>query len=168
MKHAQDAAYGGVLTALTVVLLLMTSAFPPLAWCFCIGAGLATAIPLMCHMVRMGILVYLASSGLAVLVVPGKRYAAAYILLFGVYPMLKYGLECKCGRVLVWCGKLLYAGALGLILRRLVQTGLVSMRQTILPLPDGLFVVGCVLVFLCCDAALSHMLALLERFLHRL
>lgn len=126
MKHASRAAYGGLLTAASVVLLALASAFSPAGWALCICAGLAAALPLSHGQARLGVLVYVATSVLAAVIVPGKRYALAYILLFGLYPLVKYGIERMRKRPLEWALKLGYACVLGAAVWLLLTRGLLA------------------------------------------
>ena len=83
-SHSVRVAYGGMLTGISVVFLLLASLMPALGWGLCIGAGMVPAIPLARRQVRMGLLIYVATSLLSAMFVPGKRYVVAYALLFGL------------------------------------------------------------------------------------
>ncbi len=109
MKRTRFVAYGGILTAVSVVLLLLASICPGASWALCISAGTIPAIPLVHRQVRLGIHIYFATSLLAALMVPGKRFVVAYIVLFGVYPLIKYGIERIHRLPAEWACKLLYA-----------------------------------------------------------
>ena len=161
MKQTVHVAYGGVLTALSLVLLLLCS--PASGWGLCMTAGMLPAIPLSCGRVRTGVMVYVATSILGVLLVPTKRYVAAYILLFGMYPMIKYAIECVRRMPLEWALKLLYAGSLLLVLYRLL--GLTPLHATALPrivvIPVGFA------AFVCYDILFSKIIALFCMIFHR-
>lgn len=112
MKTSQIAR-GGMLTGIAVVLLYLACVVPPARGAFCTAAGLVVAVPLALGWVRMGVLVYLASGLLALLLLPQKKYAVCHLILTGLYPLVKFAAE-RTGR-LVWeiAVKAAFAAAVG-------------------------------------------------------
>ena len=153
MKPSLFVARGGLLTALSVVVLLLAAAAPAFGWALCVSAGLIAALPLSKRRVRLGIL-------LSGVIVPGKRFVAAYVLLFGLYPLLKYGIERLHCLPLEWGLKLLYAGFLILILSGLLRYGLLSLESHTAELPRGALFALFGAAFVCYDILFSKMIGL--------
>lgn len=164
MKHSVRAAYGGMLVGVSVVLLLFASIFPAMSWGLCTCAGMVPAIPLSRRQVRMSLLIYAATTVLAVLLVPGKRYVAAYMLLFGLYPLIKYGIERLRSLPAEWGCKLVYAGALCLFLWWLVRKGLLVPGGQAAALPPVILVAAFLVAFVCYDIIFSKVIALFRVF----
>ena len=164
MKPSLFVARGGLLTALSVVVLLLAAAAPAFGWALCVSAGLIAALPLSKRRVRLGILVYAATSFLSGVIVPGKRFVAAYVLLFGLYPLLKYGIERLHCLPLEWGLKLLYVGFLILILSGLLRYGLLSLESHTAELPRGALFALFGAAFVCDDILFSKMSGLFQHF----
>lgn len=75
----------------------------------CLIAGAASAIPLLRRAnVKTAVLLYFVTSVLGLLLTPRKLIAAAYVLLFGLYPIVKYLIECRLPVFTQLSGKLAY------------------------------------------------------------
>lgn len=164
MKPSLFVARGGLLTALSVALLLLAAAAPAFGLALCVSAGLIVALPLSKRRVRLGVLVYAATSLLSGVIVPGKRFVAAYVLLFGLYPLLKYGIERLRCLPLEWGLKLLYAGFLILVLSGLLRYGLLSLESYAAKLPSAVFFVLFGAAFVCYDILFSKTIGLFQHF----
>lgn len=160
MKQTLHVAYGGVLTAFSLILLLLASIVPASGWGLCIAAGTLPSIPLVRGQARVGLIIYAATALLAFLIVPGKRYVVAYTLLFGIYPMIKHAIERIRVLPLEWVCKLLYAGALGLLVLGLFRRGLVPLGERVADLPYLPLWCGFLLAFACYDILFSKIIAL--------
>lgn len=105
-KTSFKIALGGIITALSLVLLLGTGlipiatyALPGLAGALMIGAVLELG-----H--KWAFLVYGATSLLCLLITPDREAALLFVLFFGHYPIVKSYLERIKHRVLEWMAKL--------------------------------------------------------------
>lgn len=100
-------AFGGIITALSVLLMVLTGVIPVLIYSTPIIVGLF----LMLVVIEMGkkwaFAVYFAVSVLSILFVAEKESAAVYVAFFGYYPILKPILESIKSRVLEWILKIL-------------------------------------------------------------
>lgn len=163
MRPSLRAAYGGVLTGLSLMLLMAASFSPHSGWGLCLLAGLLPAVPLARRQVRLGLLVYAATGLLAALLVPGKRYAAAYILLFGCYPFVKYAIEQLRCLSLEWICKLAYAGGLACILLWLLRRGLLPLNARAAAAPYVLLAALFFAAFVCYDIVFSKIIGLFGR-----
>lgn len=161
-------ARGGMLTALTIVLLYLASVMPAGQVGLCAAAGVVPAAPLSRRRVALGVCVYVASAVLGFLILPKKTAAFAYTAVFGAYTLLKYAIEKLRAKPLQWVCKLGCAGvALGVVLLAAPMLLAPSIRV----LPDSLdtgaaFVVAVLLyfvVFVLYDIAFSRLLQLLRR-----
>ena len=138
MKRSLFAAYGGLLTACSIVLLLLASVAPGAGWGLCISAGMLPAIPLAHRQVRLGVHIYAATALLAFLVVPG---------LFGVYPLMKYGIERLHRLPLEWVCKLAYAGCVAGFLLHLLRLGILPLAGRAADAPHAALVLAFLIAF---------------------
>ena len=154
---ARDIARGGLLAAVAFVLLYLGGVSPYAAVAACIAAGVTSAVPLIRHArVRLAVLLYLAVSVLSLLLVPRKSVAAAYVLFCGLYPIIKYWVECYAPRRMQMGIKLAYFNLMLLAAAALAVTGLGWVAAL-------WFAANA--VFLMYDVALSRLIALLRRSL---
>ena len=98
--------------AISVVVCVIAGMLQTMSLAITALAGLLTAISLILCGFKYSLLVYIATSILAVFLVPNKECAVYYILLFGHYPMTKLLLERIGKRFLSWLSKLLVANFL--------------------------------------------------------
>lgn len=164
MKRSLFVAYGGLLTACSIVLLLLASVAPGAGWGLCISAGMLPAIPLAHRQVRLGVHIYAATALLAFLVVPGKRFAVAYAVLFGVYPLMKYGIERLHRLPLEWVCKLAYAGCVAGFLLHLLRLGILPLAGRAADAPHAALVLAFLIAFVCYDVLFSKIIALFRIF----
>ncbi|MDY3618117.1 hypothetical protein [Agathobaculum sp.] len=164
--NARDIARGGLLAAAAVALLWVGSLSPWMGPAACILAGVSAAVPLLKHgKVKASVLLYLASAVLAALIVPRKGLVAAYIAFTGLYPIVKYGIECRLPRKTQLFFKLLYFNLLLAAVAGAVAFGLFP--QFAMP-GTARLVMGWLIanaVFLVYDGGLSRLIALLTRTL---
>ena len=166
MRRSLFVAYGGLLTALSVALLSFASVTPGAGWGMCISAGMLPAIPFAHGQVRLGTHIYAATALLSFLVVPGNRYVIAYAVLFGVYPLIKYGIEQMHCLPLEWLCKLAYAGGITSFLLHLLQRGMLPLTGLAADAPHAVLVIAFLAAFVCYDILFSKIIALF-RFLFR-
>ena len=101
-ERSFKAAFGGIIAALSIVLMFLTGVIPTLTY----------AIPAICGALLMTIvieissgfagLVYVAVSILSLLVVADKEAAVMYAAFFGYYPIIKSFIEKKTNNALSW------------------------------------------------------------------
>ena len=139
---------------------------PQIGVAACLVAGLASAIPLLRRAnVKTAVLLYLVTSVLGLLLTPRKLVAAAYVLLFGLYPIVKYLIECRLPVFTQMSGKLVYCNIVLVIAAVLVSCSLFPQVQ----LPGifrlaGLWIAANI-GFIVYDIGLSKVIALLRRTL---
>ncbi len=159
-----ELARGGLLTGMAVSVLYIGSFSEYIGASACVIAGLASAMPLIKseHM-KESVMVYFASSLLGALVVPRTGLVAAYALVCGLYPILKYLIESRVERKMqIWVKGIYGNVALFVVyLLSMIGTGLriknfVSGVIVWAALNAGFFVY---------DIALSRIIALLKRML---
>lgn len=110
MKGTSRIALGGILSAVTVMVLLLTIfpfatyALPPLAGAF--------LIPLVIECgKKWALCAYVAVSLVALLIVPDMEAKTLFIAFFGYYPIVKATLESIKNRFVEWLAKLLIFNA---------------------------------------------------------
>ena len=87
---------------------------------------------------KTAVLLYLVTSVLGLLLTPRKLIAAAYVLLFGLYPIVKYLIECRLPVFTQLSGKLAYFNIVLVLAAVLVSCGLFPQLEMpgIFRLPD--------------------------------
>lgn len=93
MDSAVRAAFCGILTALAVVFMLLVPILPVMLYCAPVLSGLCVALAAEEFGARMAFGVYAASSILSFMLVADKEAVLVFILLAGVFPVLKFALE---------------------------------------------------------------------------
>ncbi len=162
----REIARGGLLAAAATAWLYLGGVMPQIGPAACLMAGIASAIPLLRRAnVKTAVLLYLVTSVLGLLLTPRKLIAAAYVLLFGLYPIVKYLIECRLPVFTQLSGKLAYFNIVLVLAAVLVSCGLFPQVQ----MPDifrlaGLWIAANI-GFIVYDIGLSKVIALLRRTL---
>ncbi len=160
----KELARGGLLTGMAVAVLYIGSFSDYISASSCVAAGLATAVPLIKgEHIKEAVLVYLASGLLGAVLVPRTGLVAGYILVGGLYPILKYLIESRISRKTQLWVKGIYSNIAIFIIY------LLSLLGTGLRLKSLFWgvVVWAVLTagFFVYDVALSRIIALVKRML---
>lgn len=115
-NHSKKVAVAGVLSALSVVLMLVGGVIPIATFMAPILAGLCL-IPVAVEVgVKTALLAYLAVSIIAFLLVPDRELVFFFIFLFGYYPLLRPVIHKIPIKALQWVVKLvLFNGAVAVI-----------------------------------------------------
>lgn len=162
-SRTSQVALGGILTALSSLILYFASLSPSGRLGLAAVAGLCPVFAVLRGGRGSGYLVWGATSILALLLIPEKGIALSYLLLFGLYPVMKSQLECFKSRVLEWFCKIIFA-VIGTAILRHLLLGL--LMDTIPSWMVGHFVlvhlVG-LLVFIAYDITLSRLISLMGR-----
>lgn len=164
--NAKEIARGGLLAAAAVALLYVGGAAPYFGPAACIVAGVASAVPLMRRArLKTAVLLYVAASLLGALLAPRKSVVAAYVLLTGLYPILKFCVECYLPRHFQMGVKLAYFNVVLVVAAVLVAAGLFP--QIAMPGFGRLAMlwIAANIVFIIYDVALSRLIAMLRRSL---
>ena len=111
-KKVSDIAFSSVFTAMIVVVCSLASLFPTMSLAIVAIAGVIVSLALFKCGYKYAMLVYIASSVLALLLTPSKECAVYFVFLFGHYPMLKVFLNRIPNRVVIWLIKLAAANVL--------------------------------------------------------
>lgn len=86
-------ALAGLMSAVSLVLLYLASVIPS-GWAGVTAvAGLAVAVAVSSAGLYCGVMTYVVSALLALLLIPAKQVALLYACLFGLYPILKLLIE---------------------------------------------------------------------------
>lgn len=161
MRKSQFVARGGILTALSLALLLLASVLPTGQIGVCAAAGIVPAVPLAHGRVRLGVLICVATIGLGVFAVPRKGILLAYAA-FAVYTLVKYAAERPRRRFLEWSFKMAYCNAVAAAVWTLMRGGLLPAVQL-----SGMTAVAVLLIlnvtFIVYDIAFSRVIALFHR-----
>lgn len=127
-------AYGGVLLALNVILLILTNIIP-VNTLFIMGvASLLVSIVIMEWGFKSGIAFYIGSIALGFIVMVSKSQWIVYSLTFGIYGIAKYLIEKDRAIYIEYFMKLVFANIMILILYFLLRT--------IVYIPINIFIIG--------------------------
>lgn len=109
-------AYGGVLLALNIILLMLTNIIP-INTLFLMGlASLPISIVIMEWGSKMGAVFYIGSVILSFIVMGNKAQYILYIFTFGIYGLVKYVIERYESIYVEYMLKLLFANMVAIIL----------------------------------------------------
>lgn len=156
-------ALSGLLSAVALVLLALAGIVPSGWLGLTAVAGLAVAVGVSSAGLKCGVMTYIVSTLLGLLLIPAKQVALVFGALFGLYPICKLHIERIKNRALEYLIKLaffllvlfaLYHAAHGLFFAGLSWSWKV-------PLPLVLALAGS-LVFLAYDFAFSKVMAMLQ------
>ena len=104
--NSRQMAFGGILAAVSLVLMLLSSVIPVMSYGLPAIAGFLTTLVVIECGDRMAAVCYGAVSILSVILVPDKESALLYLILFGWYPIVKRHIEKLRKPVLEWALKL--------------------------------------------------------------
>lgn len=90
-KAAVQTAFGGIITALTVMLVYLSSVLPTGRLFLLFTVSLLPGIMLFKRWVRATVIAYCASSLLSLFIITNPLYPIAYIAFFGLFPLVRHG-----------------------------------------------------------------------------
>lgn len=149
---------GALLTALSLVLMALTSVLPTLQYTLVAAAGLLPAVMVIRYKLSGGWMVYTATALLAAILLPDKEAALLYIILFGHYPMVKSLIEQIKRSWLQWVLKLAVCNTLTLAAIFIAQW-LFAAGLDLFELPVGLFLIVVNFVFVIYDIAFTRLIS---------
>lgn len=106
---AKQIARGGMITGLSIILLYAATFLSFASWTVCMLIGFLPALFFLVGQKRVGVLVYAATSALALFLLPDKSIAILYAGLFGLYTVLHFYIGHLQHRIARWIVKLLFA-----------------------------------------------------------
>lgn len=104
MRKAKKTALCGMLIALSVVLMAVTTVIPVAMYIMPILTGVIVILVLRSMSVKYALGVYIATSVLCLVLITDKEAALTYALIFGYYPIIKSKLE-RLPKVASWVVK---------------------------------------------------------------
>lgn len=107
MKQSSKCAIGGIVAALSLVMLISVAIIPFLTYALPAAAGILIVLMVIEIDKKWAFGVYCAVAILGVLLVPNKEVAAMYLAFFGYYPIIKAVFENKLPAWLSWILKTL-------------------------------------------------------------
>lgn len=107
LNKSSKTALGGIIAAVSVVLMFLTSIIPTLTYAVPAAAGLLLVIMVIEIDKKWATVVYIAVSILSALLIADKESAVMYIAFFGYYPIVKQPIEKHLNKYLAWVIKLL-------------------------------------------------------------
>ncbi len=107
MKQSSKCALGGIVAALSLVLMISVAVIPFLTYALPAAAGLLIVFIVMEIDKKWAFGVYCTVAILGILLVPDKEVAVMYLAFFGYYPILKAIIESKLPKAFGWALKIL-------------------------------------------------------------
>ena len=107
MKNAGKIALGGIITSLSVIIMFLGGIIPEANYAFPAAAGILLMIIAIEIDSRWAFMVFLAVSGLSMLVLYSREAGVFYTAFFGHYPIIKGFLERLKPKILTWIVKYL-------------------------------------------------------------
>lgn len=111
LNKSSKTALGGIIAAVSVVLMFLTSVIPTLTYAIPAAAGLLLLIMVIEIDKKWATVVYVAVSILSALLIADKEAATMYIAFFGYYPIIKQPIEKHLNKYLCWVVKMLIFNA---------------------------------------------------------
>lgn len=106
MRSSQKTAFGGILTALAVVVMFLGNVFPYTEYALPTIASFLTAVAALELGDKWAGMVYAAASLICLFIIANKEAAVLYVFFFGYYPLIKRLLESRLNRVAEWALKM--------------------------------------------------------------
>lgn len=107
LNKSSKTALGGIIAAVSVVLMFLTSVIPTLTYAIPAAAGLLLLIMVIEIDKKWATVVYLSVSILSLLLIADKEAAVMYVAFFGYYPIIKQPIEKHLNKYLCWIVKML-------------------------------------------------------------
>lgn len=107
MKQSSKCAVGGIVAALSLVLMISVAIIPFMTYALPALAGAFIVFVVIEIDKKWAVGVYAAVAILGIFLVPEKEVAVLYLAFFGYYPILKAVIESKTGTVVGWILKIL-------------------------------------------------------------
>lgn len=162
MRKSQFVAQGGMLTAASLVLLLLAAVLPAGQVGVCAAAGVIPAAPLSHSRIRLGTSIYAATLLIGWLILPRKSLMAVYTVL-GLYTLAKYVIERWRKPVLEWVCKLIYCNLTAALVAAALGAGLLPAVRIKAAFHVAALIVLFNLVFAVYDVAFSQLIGLMRR-----
>ena len=161
-------AQGGILTGLSVVLLYLASFLQIASWAVTMIVGFVPAVFFLRGQYKVGVVQYLATALVSLFVLPDKVIAILYTLFFGLYTVMRFELAHRCGKVLSWIVKVLFAEAWVVAVSKLIQMGLIPEIPALTPAVQIVLICAGILLLLYYDFCLGKIFAGLRVYLKRM
>lgn len=157
-------ALTGVLSALALVFLYMAGLIPSGWFGVTAVAGIVVGVAVSSSGYLCGMLCYLVTGILGILLVPGKQVPILFLLLFGLYPLLKVRIEKIKHRVIEYMLKLCFFNVVFLVLFFLIYGLLFQGNPTeaMWNLPYPIIAIAGSGIFLLYDLAFTKVMAILQ------
>ena len=148
MRSVSKVTFGGMITAVSVVILALSSVIPSIDVTTALVAGVLLVLIIDFFGQKWAWMVFIAVSALSLMLLPNKGGALGYAMLFGPYIILKSSLEQIRRVVLEWIVKILLMNFMMTVYYIIMYClGLVIMERPLLML--GTFLLGnlCFILF---------------------
>lgn len=162
---SKDITLGGLLIALSVVILYSTSLLPISTISILTVASCIIPICIMRSSIKTAIFVYIGSSILSFFVCPAKNIVVMYILFFGIYGIVKHIIEQKRNMLIEIIYKFIFFNIAFFICIAVITS---LLGETITTLPLWLLWIAAQPAFLVYDYALSMIITWYLKKFHKI
>lgn len=149
MNNNKELALAGIMTAVTVILLFAAMIIPNMKLVFYGLSSLPMAVLLLETNRRTGIMFYIATAVLAMVLLPDKTAALPYVTVLGLYGLTKAIAEKFPNRVVEWIIKELYFNATLFIYGLLIYK--IFIPDITFPIPIWAIVICAEVIFVAYD-----------------
>ena len=163
IKNSAKTAIGGVVAALSIVLMFLTSVIPSMTYALPAAAGILLIIIVIEIDKKWALGVYAVVSLLSILLIADKEAAVMYIMFFGYYPIIKAVFEKHFNVAVSWLLKLIVFN-ISVVIAFLIVTYVFKIPFEEMEKYGKIAVIGLLaagnLVFVIYDYALSNLIKL--------
>lgn len=161
MENTRKLALAGIMTAITIIILFFAMVIPNLKLALYGLASLPMAVVVIECDKKTGLLFYIATAVLSFVLLPDKVAALPYIVVLGLYGLVKSGAENRKNIITQWLIKLIYFNAaLVLYLWLIIQ---IFLPDITFPIPLWILVLGAQVLFVAYDFIYSYCVAFYEK-----
>lgn len=159
-KHNNTLTFCAMMTALSIVILLLGSLLPGMRLTVAALAGIIAVLAVMRGGLGYGVLTVLATAILAFLLLPSKEVALMYAAFFGPYTIVKNLIERIHKQPVEWLFKLLFCVLMSVLLL-FVSGSLLNLVPSVLAAHAWVMVPIILVVFVLYDIVFSKIIAYL-------
>lgn len=154
-----------MMTALSLLCLIMASAMPGMRLAFTAIAGVVAALTVVQGNLKYGLFTVVATAILSVLIVPAKEIALLYAVFFGPYTLVKNLIERLHNLILEWVLKLIFCAVVAALLFVFADSVL-AMVPAVLAGQIWLFLPAVLVVFAAYDIVFSKLIVYVFERMH--
>lgn len=169
MKNVSNITRGGILTALSVIALYISSLLPTNKITILAILSLIIPLAIIWTNIKTALTIYISTSILGILLIGLRGNVISYIILFGTYGFVKLFIE-KLKKIYLEIPlKILYFNGTLVLMYIIISNFIIDITKLQLKLPMTLLILGANIVFLIADFIISLLIhEINEKYLKKL